>query len=124
MHDQLCTFWSADAHRHAQWYEGVLGLPAEYYDNGAARIDLQPLELAFLPLDQAPEAPSPHAVVAWFTVDDLDGALERFLGEGGQIDSPPLELGAMTLVRVRDPFGALVAVVGPPADAEPFDPES
>ncbi len=116
MSDGVQSLWCADPDAAADWYGAVLGCPVERPRERVARIRFEPIDLAFLPLELAPAAPAPDAVWAWFTVDDLEGARGLFLEAGAQPEGPLLELGAMSMQKLRDPFGGLIALLGPPAD--------
>ncbi len=120
MQDGFQSLWCADPDAAAEWYAGVLGCPIERPRPRVARIRFDPIDLAFLPAEQNPSPPDDGAVWAWFTVDDLVGARGLFVQAGATADGPLLELGAMSMQKLRDPFGGLIALIGPP----PAGPEA
>lgn len=116
MSDGVQSLWCVDPDAAADWYGAVLGCPVERPRERVARIRFEPIDLAFLPLELAPEPPGPEAVWAWFTVDDLEGARALFVEAGARPEGALLELGAMSMQKLRDPFGGLIALLGPPSD--------
>ena len=102
MQDAVQSLWCEDPDAAADWYAAVLGCPVERPRARVARIRFEPIDLAFLPVEQRPAPPAADAVWVWFTVDDLAGAGQMFVEAGAAADGPPLELGAMVMQKLRD----------------------
>jgi predicted enzyme related to lactoylglutathione lyase len=59
----------------------------------------------------------PPQWLIYVAVDDLDASLQRCLVLGGSVVDGPRALGVQRFCVIRDPAGAVMALVGPQAQA-------
>ena len=96
----------------AAWYAGVLELPAVFVDENLASIAVGPAQLCFHPADG--KVPAGRAgQVAYWRVDSLPEAIDRFRQAGAQLYRGPLVIeSAQGICQLADPFGNLFGLVG------------
>lgn len=96
----------------AEWYSRVLLLPASFFDENFAAITVGPAQLCFHTADSK-VPPGRAGQVAYWRVDSLSEAMERFKAAGADLYRGPLTIQeGEGICQFADPFGNLFGLVG------------
>lgn len=100
-----------DVDRALAWYQQLLN--GEVDRTGLPTVISGDVQLGFHPADDKTPA-GVGGAVAYFRVESLHAALERFTSAGGTVYRGPLRVeDGRTICQIRDPFGNVVGLVGP-----------
>ncbi len=104
-----------DLDRAKEWYTAVLGV-APYFDEPFyVGFDVGGFELGLQPEEPGGAGPGVAGVVAYWCVDDADGAFERLLGLGAaELEGVRDVGGGIRVATVLDPSGNAFGIIENP----------
>ncbi len=107
------ALWADDVAAARDWYAALTGIVAYFDQPFYVGFELGGYELGVVPRSSDTEGIVGN--VAYWGVDDLDGALARAVAAGAVVVEPLRDVGAnIRLCTVRDPFGNLLGLIDNP----------
>lgn len=102
-----------------RWYSELLGTPPYFERPGYCEFrlgdfqhELGLMDSSFRGMVGGASASAPGGAVAYWHVDDLDGAIARFLAMGARVHEPVRKFGeGFIAAAMLDPFGNVVGLM-------------